>query len=166
MTDTPVERSARAWMLLPLRLIVGYGFVAHGVAKLSRGPEAFGRVLHVLGVPFPGPTAWMVTLLEVSCGAAILIGLFVTLACIPLIGTMLVAMFTVHLRYGFSAANTIGLDASGPILGPPGYELSLLYIAALLALALAGPGIVSVDRWRSGNRVRARAVSDVRTIGP
>jgi putative oxidoreductase len=150
---------------VPLRLIVGYGFVAHGVAMLSRGPEAFGRVLHVLGVPFPGPTAWMVTLLEVSCGAAIHIGLFVTLACIPLIGAMLVAMFTVHLRYGFSAANTIALDASGPMLGPPGDELSLLVIAALLAIALAGPGILSVDRWPSGNSPRARAVSDARAIG-
>jgi putative oxidoreductase len=61
---------------------------------------------------------------------------------------MVVAMFTVHLRYGFSAANTIGLDASGPILGPPGYELSLIYIAALTALALARPSALSVDEFR------------------
>jgi hypothetical protein len=27
--------------LIPLRLIVGYGFVPHGFAKQSRGPEAF-----------------------------------------------------------------------------------------------------------------------------
>jgi uncharacterized membrane protein YphA (DoxX/SURF4 family) len=26
---------------LPLRLIVGYGFFAHGLAKLERGPEHF-----------------------------------------------------------------------------------------------------------------------------
>jgi putative oxidoreductase len=149
MMDTRIGRWPLAWTLLPLRLIVGVGFVAHGAAKLSRGPEGFARALRVLGVPFPGPTAWMVTLLEVSCGAAILVGLLVALACIPLLCTMLVAMLTVHLRYGFSAANTIGLDASGPILGPPGYELSLLYIAALLALALGGPTILSVDRWRA-----------------
>ena len=33
--------------LLPLRLVVGHGFIAHGAAKWSRGPEREGRyVLH------------------------------------------------------------------------------------------------------------------------
>ena len=40
--------------LLPLRLVVGYGFIAHGAAKWSRGPENFGNLLHLVGVPFPG----------------------------------------------------------------------------------------------------------------
>jgi putative oxidoreductase len=144
------------WALLPLRVIVGYGFLAHGLAKWHRGPENFGRVLQVIGVPFPAPTAWMVTLLEIFGGLALLVGAFVMLACIPMICTMVVAMFTVHLRYGFSAANTIGLDASGPILGPPGYELSLVYIAALTALALARPSALSVD----GLRMRRTASRD------
>jgi putative oxidoreductase len=142
------DRSWRRWTLLPLRLVVGYGFLAHGLAKWQRGPETFGRVLQVIGVPFPALTAWMVTLLEIFGGLALLVGAFVMLACIPMICTMVVAMFTVHLRYGFSAANTVGQDASGPILGPPGYELSLLYIGALLALALARPSALSVDAWR------------------
>jgi hypothetical protein len=59
---------------------------------------------------------------------------------------MLVAMFTVHLRYGFSAINTIGLTADGPQFGPPGYEVNLLYIAGLLALILGGAGAFSIDR--------------------
>jgi putative oxidoreductase len=59
---------------------------------------------------------------------------------------MLVAMFTVHLRYGFSAINTIGLTADGPEFGPPGYEVNLLYIAGLLALILGGSGPFSIDR--------------------
>jgi len=37
------------WAVLPLRLIVGYGFVAHGCAKLLRGPEFFFATLHDLG---------------------------------------------------------------------------------------------------------------------
>ena len=41
------------WASLPLRLIVGYGFIVHGYAKLSRGPDAFAVVLHTLGVPAP-----------------------------------------------------------------------------------------------------------------
>jgi putative oxidoreductase len=59
---------------------------------------------------------------------------------------MLVAMFTVHLRYGFSAINTIGLTADGPQFGPPGYEVNLLYIGGLLALILGGAGPFSIDR--------------------
>ena len=58
----------------------------------------------------------------------------VLIASVPLMGTMLVAIGTVHWRYGCSAVNTIGLGPSGPIFGPPGYEVNLLYIAALLTL--------------------------------
>ena len=138
----------RRWAVLPLRLIVGFGFIAHGAAKWSRGPENFGKLLDQIGAPLPTATAWVVTLVEVFGGLAILAGAFVAIASIPLIVSMLVAMFTVQLRYGFSAVNTIGLTPSGPVFGPPGYEINLLYIAALLAVALAGPGTWSVDRWR------------------
>ena len=55
-------------------------------------------------------------------------------------------MFTVHLRYGFSAINTVGLTADGPQFGPPGYEVNLLYLAALATLVLEGPGPLAVDR--------------------
>lgn len=143
--------------LLPLRLVVGYGFLAHGLAKWGRGPAAFGGLLRVLGVPFPAPTAWAVTLLEIVGGLAILAGALVLVASIPLIVSMLVAMFTVHLRYGFSAVNTVGLTPAGPVLGPPGYEISLLYIAALVALATAGPGAYSVDGYLSRRRDERRA---------
>ncbi|HEV7763782.1 MAG TPA: DoxX family protein [Thermoanaerobaculia bacterium] len=143
------NRRWHRWALLPLRLLVGYGFTVHGLAKWSRGVDSFAQLLRVIGVPFPASTAWLVTMVEIVGGIAIIVGAFVMLASIPLISTMLVAMFTVHLRYGFSAVRTIGLDASGPILGPPGYELNLLYITALLALALAGPGPLSVDGLRA-----------------
>jgi putative oxidoreductase len=78
---------------------------------------------------------------------AILVGAFVAIASIPLIVSMLVAMFTVSLRYGFSSVNTIGLTATGPIFGPSGYEINLLYIAALLTLALSGPSALSLEAW-------------------
>ena len=54
----------RRWAPLPLRLIVGYGFIAHGFAKLSRGPDTFAVVLHTLGVPLPHLLAWATTLVE------------------------------------------------------------------------------------------------------
>jgi putative oxidoreductase len=138
---------SRQWALLPLRLVVGYGFMAHGVAKWSRGPDNFGKLLQQVGVPLPTATAWIVTLLEVFGGLAILAGVLVTLASVPLIVSMLVAMFTVQLHYGFSSVNTIGLTATGPVFGPPGYEINLLYIASLLTLALLGPGTLSAERW-------------------
>jgi putative oxidoreductase len=147
VTVTASNDRLQQWAMLPLRLIVGYGFMAHGIAKWSRGPENFGRLLHQIGVPLPAMTAWAVTLLEVFGGLAILLGVFVTIASIPLIFSMLVAMFTVQLRYGFSSINTIGLTSSGPQFGPPGYEINLLYIAALVALALLGPGPLSLARW-------------------
>jgi putative oxidoreductase len=136
----------RQWAPLPLRLIIGYGFLAHGWAKLSRGPAGFAKLLEQIGAPLPEATAWVSTLIEVLGGLAILAGAFVAAVSLPLIVMMLVAMFTVHLRYGFSAINTIGLTADGPRFGPPGYEVNLLYIAGLLALILGGAGSFSIDR--------------------
>ena len=130
---------------LPLRLVIGYGFLAHGWAKLSRGPAEFAKLLDQIGAPLPDLTVWVSTLTEILGGLAILAGAFVAVVSVPLIVMMLVAMFTVHLRYGFSAINTIGLTAEGPQFGPPGYEVNLLYIAGLLALILGGAGPLSID---------------------
>ena len=49
----------RAWAALPLRLIVGYGFIAHGYAKVVNGPDRFAASLHTLGVPASHSMAWM-----------------------------------------------------------------------------------------------------------
>lgn len=144
------RRGAHAkWPLLPLRVVLGFGFLVHGMAKLSRGPEGFSRLLHQIGVPFPLPMAWLTTVTEVGGGAALIVGAFVALATVPLIVTMLVAMFTIHVHNGFSAVNTIGLTPAGPQFGPPGYEINLLYIAGLLALAIAGPTALSFDAFRA-----------------
>ena len=139
------EALGRRWVPLPLRLVIGYGFMAHGWAKLSRGPAGFAKLLDQLGVPLPQTTAWVATVIELLGGLAILVGASVAVASIPLIVMMLVAMFKVHLRYGFSSINTIGLTADGPQFGPPGYEVNLLYIAGLLALILGGAGSLSID---------------------
>jgi putative oxidoreductase len=134
------------WAGLPLRLVIGIGFMVHGWAKLSKGPSGFGKLLAQIGIPAPELMAWIVALLEFVGGIAIILGAFVTLVSIPLIITMLVAMFTVHLPYGFSSIKTVGLTPSGPEFGAPGYEVNLLYIAGLIALMLIGAGRLSVDR--------------------
>jgi len=65
---------------------------------------------------------------------------------------MLVAMFTIHVHYGFSAVNTVGLTSAGPQFGPPGYEINLLYIAILVALAVSRPTALSLDAVRHEER--------------
>lgn len=152
-----IDSPAARWALLPLRVVVGFGFLAHGMAKLGRGPAGFGKLLHQIGVPFPLFSAWSVTLLEILGGLALLVGAFVAIASVPLFGSMLVAMFTIHWRYGFSAINTTGLTPQGPTFGPPGYEVNLLYMGALFALIVAGAGPLSVDGWLAMRRRRARA---------
>ena len=125
---------------------MGTGFLAYGLAKWNRGPAKFAMLLEHTGVGFPLQTAWLVTGLEVFGGVALILGLLVTIVSIPLIVSMVVAIVTVQGHYGFSSVNTIGLTPSGPLFGPPGYEINLLYIAGLLALALSRPSALSIDR--------------------
>src|SRR5512138_1966859 len=58
-----MNKLATASTLLPLRLMVGFGFAAHGYAKLSRGPENFATILAAIGVPQPHLAAWLTSLL-------------------------------------------------------------------------------------------------------
>src|SRR6201987_3378900 len=83
------------WAPIPLRLIVGYGFMQHGFAKLSRGPEAFATILHAIGVPAPHLMAWLTILTELLGGLAVLLGAFVPLVSLPMAAGLFVAMLTV-----------------------------------------------------------------------
>jgi putative oxidoreductase len=136
--------SEGSWAL-PLRAIVGYGMMAHGFAKLSRGPASFGAILHGLGVPSPHVMAWATVLVELFGGLAVLSGAFVPLASVPLTVVLLVAMLTVHLPYGFSSIKLLAITGAGAQFGPPGYETDLLYVACLAALVIGGSGPVSID---------------------
>jgi putative oxidoreductase len=131
--------------------MVGYGFIAHGLAKLSRGPSGFSSTLHALGVPAPDVMAWATIVVELIGGFAVLIGAFVWVASIPLAVVLLVATFSVHLPYGFSSIKLVAVTAAGAQFGPPGYEVALLYLASLAALVVGGSGPLSIDgflTWR------------------
>src|SRR5260370_18029847 len=145
----PLELSSRfvlaRWAPIPLRLIVGFGFMQHGFAKLSKGPDAFATILQAMGVPGPHFMAWLPILVELLGGFAVILGAFVTLVSLPMIVVLLVAMFTVHLPYGFSSIKLLAVTAAGARFGPPGYELDLLYIACLAALILGGSGPMAAD---------------------
>ena len=75
----------RRWAIVPLRVVVGLGFVVHGYAKWHRGPEGFAKLLQQIHVPLPLPTAWAVTGLELFGGLALIAGIGVTLVSLPLI---------------------------------------------------------------------------------
>ena len=147
MQDQARNLARKDWALLPLRLIIGFGFAAHGYAKLSRGPANFAVILAALKVPHPLLTAWITSLLEFFGGIAVMAGAFVVLLSFPLACVMLTALFTVHLQYGFSSIRLKAVTAAGAQFGPIGYELNLIYIAGLLTLAIGGSGALSVDRW-------------------
>jgi putative oxidoreductase len=151
--DISASRNTRAklapYAAIPLRLIVGYGFLVHGLAKWFKGPGNFGGILEATGVPLPHIMAWVTIATEIVTGLAFLVGAFVSLASIPGIILLAVAIFTVHLPYGFSSIKLIGINNGKAQFGPPGYECDLLYIACMVALVLIGPSPWSVDRYRS-----------------
>jgi putative oxidoreductase len=149
-----LERMARLmpslrvdWYAIPLRVIVGFGFLQHGYAKLARGPEDFTGILHALGMPHAALLAWATILVEIFGGLAVLLGAFIPLAGLPMAFVLLVAIFTVHLPNGFSSIKLQSVSAAGAHFGQPGYETDLLYLAGLVALVLGGSGPLALDRW-------------------
>lgn len=143
----PPRPALARWALLPVRLIVGYGFIAHAQAKLLRGPDVFANTLHGLGVPAPLLMAWATILVEFFGGLVVLLGAFVALASIPMAIVLIVAIATVHLPFGFSSVKLVAVTPAGPQFGPPGSEVALLYLAGLAALVMGGAGPWSIDAW-------------------
>lgn len=114
--------------LLLLRLGVGGLMLTHGIPKLGKlfgpGPVEFGDPIGV----GPGVSLALTVFAEVLCSGLLMVGLFTRLATVPLLITMLVAVFVVH--------QTDGLAKQ---------ELPLLYALTYLTLLLTGPGKLSLD---------------------
>jgi putative oxidoreductase len=161
--ELPVDLISRSpiarWAPIPLRLIVGYGFMEHGFAKLARGADAFPAILLALGVPAPHLMGWLTILVEILGGLAVLVGALVPLASIPMAAVLLVAIVTVHLPYGFSSIKLQAVTAAGAQFGPPGFETDLLYLACLAALVLGGSGPFAIDGFLAKRREAARSSS-------
>ena len=157
MTTNYDVSTLRRWAAIPLRVIVGYGFIAHGYAKVMNGPDHFADSLHALGVPAPQLMAWVTIGFELLGGLAVLLGAYIPLISVPLIVILLVAIITVHLPYGFTSIKLRAVTALGPVFGPPGYETNLLYIAALATLVLGGSGPLAIGAWRPQFRTDVKA---------
>jgi len=125
--------------LTVLRLAVGLAFVAHGGQKLfvfglAGVTGAFGH----MGIPLPGVTGALVTVVELLGGLALVCGLLTRLASLGLAIDMLGAIALVHARNGFFLPN--------------GFEYAFVLLAATVALALAGPGALALDNLLSRGR--------------
>jgi putative oxidoreductase len=156
MTTGTHASGLRRWSAVPLRLIVGCGFIAHGYAKVVSGPEHFAASLHGLGVPAPHAMAWATIGLEFVGGLAVLLGAWIPVISVPLAAILLVAAITVHWPYGFNSIKLLAVTEAGPQFGPPGYETNLLYLAALATLVLGGSGSWSIDELVARQGVSAR----------
>ena len=114
--------------LLILRLSVGLLMLTHGIPKLT----GFTQIVSEGGfIPVFGSVALglgLTVMAEVFMSVFLAIGLFTRFSLVPLIVTMLVAVFVAH--------------ASDPLSVK---EHALLFLFPYLALMLTGPGRLSVD---------------------
>ncbi len=124
-----------------IRLLVGGVFLSEGIQKFLF-PAALGAGRFVkIGIPLPELSAPFVGLVEILCGALLLLGLAARLAAIPLIVNMAVAIATtkipILLANGFWAmAHEARTDYS--------------MLMGLIFLLITGAGAWSVDRLVSG----------------
>src|ERR1035437_4156464 len=93
--------------LLLLRLALGWTFIYHGSQLcfgMFEGPGIQGFATGLEGMPtFMSPTAWayLAAYSEFLGGVSVFLGLLARLGTLPIIGTMVVAIATVHGPQGF-----------------------------------------------------------------
>lgn len=124
--------------LLFLRLILAYGFYNPALMKL-KDLNAIGAWFESMNYPMPYLMAYMAGITEGLGVMLLILGLGTRIISVPLMITMLVAIFTVHLSNGFAA-------------GDNGYEIPLYYLLMLFTLFVMGPGRISLDYIIRGYR--------------
>jgi putative oxidoreductase len=123
--------------VLIVRVLFGIPIAAHGSQKLfgafgGYGLEGTGKFFETLGFRPGAMFAAMAGLSELVGGLLLALGLFTPAAAAVVVATMCVAMFSVHLKNGFFAANN-------------GIEMPFLFAAAALGVAFTGGGQYSLD---------------------
>jgi putative oxidoreductase len=89
--------------LLALRISVGLIFIVQGWSKLS-GIEGPTAMLSGIGFPAAAFFAWLLALVEVLGGIAVILGVYIRFAAKLLALVMVVALLTVHLHGAFGMA--------------------------------------------------------------
>ncbi len=129
---------------LLLRLGIGLTFFFAGLGKVLGGTAGVAQFFGNIGVPLPGVMAPFVSYLELIGGLALVLGVFTRVFSLLLAGDMLVALLLVGIP-AFLGAESI----------PQGWSelrTELLLLLGSLALALLGPGLLSVDAAFLGER--------------
>jgi putative oxidoreductase len=122
--------------LLVFRLGLSIVFLAHGYNHIFGGGKIAGTARWFEGLGMrPGVLhAWTASITELGAGILLALGLAIPVACAGVIGTMLVAWITNHLRNGFF------------IFRPgEGFEYVMMLTLAAIGLAGVGAGQWSVD---------------------
>jgi putative oxidoreductase len=119
------------------RIIIGGLFIGHGTQKWfgwfgGPGLDGAGPMMESLGLRPGRRNAVAASASEAIGGAMLAAGALTPLAAATLIGTMVTAIRTVHLK-------------NGPWSTNGGYEYNTVLIAALLAIVDGGPGKLSID---------------------
>jgi putative oxidoreductase len=120
--------------LLLVRVVVGSTMIAHGLNHWLGGGriEGTARWFAGLGLRRSRLQAWLSVATEVGAGALLVLGLATPLACAAVISVMLVAGLLAHRPNGF-------------FVFKDGYEYVLVLSVVTLALAMLGPGRLSID---------------------
>ena len=118
--------------LLFLRLVLAYGFWGPATMKWN-DINAIGEWFASMNMPLPLVNAYLAAGTEMVGVFLLLLGFGTRLISIPLMITMLVAIFMVHGSSGFDAGNN-------------GYEIPLYYLLMLFTLTVYGSGKISVDQ--------------------
>lgn len=109
--------------ILALRLVIAFIFVYSGYGKLFPMHDMAVQGFGAMGFPAPAFWVWFVGIVEVVGGLMVALGIFASYAAVPLVITMLVAIFVAH--WG------------GPING---YFTPLALLGGLLSLIGTGAG--------------------------
>lgn len=140
MNTARQNRSSDIGLFL-IRAVLAAVFVFHGSQKLfgwfgGYGIDGTAGWMASIGIPLPTLNAVLAGATEFFGGIVLLLGTGTRIAAIPMAFTMLVAVLTVH-SGGFNA-QTGGME----------YPLTLGVV--LIALALLGPGGLTVTRLLAG----------------
>ena len=125
-------------ILLGARLALAYGFYEPAIRKLG-DIESVADWFSTLGIPLSSPMAYITVGTETLGVILLTLGLFTRWISLPLSVIMIVAIITVHLPNGFSAADG-------------GYEIPLYYLIFLGILSSFGAGKISLDYFFAERR--------------
>ncbi len=120
--------------LLLLRLWAGLVIIAHGVNH-GRTLEGTANWFASKGFTSPGLNARISALNEIAIGVALIAGFLTSVAAAALFATMFVAFWSIHRFVGF-------FNFRRP---DEGYEYVATLAVIAVCLAVAGPGLYSVD---------------------